>query len=298
MSTDTASDALPAGLSGHAFSSLFQAVTGLRNRPAIIAMLGCIFVGIIVAGLLLAMSARSASSPACSPSSSGSSPSAPASTPPACFRWIMRAASRRAALADALVYGLMCIPKLIVLGLAFFAVEIAVFIVLALLILICKIPFLGPLLFVVVFPLSVVAAGVTIAGLFLCLVLSLPAIWQGASITRALGADLRDRQEPPRRGGAAARLPRLSLLRGRRHHLRRAGFGLLPTFGMSASIVGFGGFGMDVDDGDVAGRQAAATPSPARSAAPCSGRSRPRWSARSTCSASRWSTCASPKAST
>ena len=43
-----------------------------------------------------------------------------------------------------------------------------------------------PLLFVVVFPLSVVVAGVTIVGLFLCLVLSLPAIWQGASITRAL----------------------------------------------------------------------------------------------------------------
>jgi hypothetical protein len=245
MSTDPASDALPAGLAGHAFSSLFQAVNGLRNRRAIVAMLGCTFVGILVAGLLLAMSGTLGFLAGLL----------------ALLVWIVaigtgvnaagllqmdhaRGISPRS-VADALVHGLMCIPKLIVLGLAFFAVEIAIFIAIAVLLLICKIPFLGPLLFVVVFPLSVVVAGVTITGLFICMVLSLPAIWQGAGITRALGQTL---------AIVKSRLVEAVLL------LVFVGFlcfavgliifgvlaaGLLPTVGMSMSIVGFGGLGME-----------------------------------------------------
>ena len=245
MSSDIASEAAPAGLSGHAFSSLFQAVTGLRNRRAIVAMLGCTFVGVIVAGLLLAMSGTLGFLAGLL----------------AMIVWFVaigtgvnaagllqmdhaRGISPRST-ADALVYGLMCIPKLIVLGLAFLAVEIAVFIVLAILLFICKIPFLGPLLFVVVFPLSVVVAGVTIVGLFLCLVLSLPAIWQGASITRALAQTF---------AIVKSRLVEAVLLLVFVGFLCFAvamiifgviGFGLLPTLGMSVSIVGFGGFGME-----------------------------------------------------
>ena len=110
---------------------------------------------------------------------------------------------------------------------------------------ICKIPFLGPLLFVVVFPLSVVVAGVTIVGLFLCMVLSLPAIWQGASITRALAQTF---------AIVRSRLLEAVLLLIFVGFLGFAvamiifgvlGFGLLPTLGMSMSIVGFGGFGME-----------------------------------------------------
>ena len=245
MSSETLPDREPAPLSGHAFTSLFQAVGGLRNVRAVVAMLGCTFAGVLVAGLLVAM------------------------TPTMGFLagllaflvWIVaigtginaagllqmdhaRGISPRST-ADALVYGLMCIPKLIVLGLALFAVEVAVFIVIALLLVICKIPFLGPLLFVVVFPVSVVAAGVTIIGLFLCMLLSLPAIWQGASITRALAQTL---------AIVRSRLVESVLL------LVLLGFvafavglivfgvlaaGLLPTLGMSISIVGFGGYGMD-----------------------------------------------------
>jgi hypothetical protein len=245
MSSDIASEAMPAGLSGHAFSSLFQAVNGLRNRRAIVAMLGCTFVGVIVAGLLLAMSGTLGFLAGLL----------------AMIVWVVaigtgvnaagllqmddaRGISPRST-ADALVYGLMCIPKLIVLGLAFLAVEVAVFIVLAVLLFICKIPFLGPLLFVVVFPLSVVVAGVTIVGLFICMVLSLPAIWQGASITRALAQTL---------AIVKSRLVEAVLLLVFVGFLCFAvaaiifgviGFGLLPTLGMSMSIVGFGGFGME-----------------------------------------------------
>jgi hypothetical protein len=147
--------------------------------------------------------------------------------------------------ADALVYGLMCIPKLIVLALAFIAVEIAVFVVIALLLVLCRIPFLGPLLFTVVFPVSVVVAGVTIVGLFICLVLSLAAIWQGASISRALAQTF---------AIVRARLVEAVLLLVLVGFLGFAvGFvvfgvlaaGLMPTLGMSLSIVGFGGLGME-----------------------------------------------------
>ena len=186
MSSDISGTTMPSGLSGHTFASLLQAVTGLRNGRAVVAMLGCTFVGVIVAGLVFAL-ARGAGF---------------FSGLLAMLVWIVaigtgvnaagllqmdhaRGISPRST-ADALVYGLMCIPKLIVLVLAFVAIEIAVLIVLAVLLFICKIPFLGPLLFALVFPLSVLVAGLTITALFLCMVLSLPAIWQGAGISRAL----------------------------------------------------------------------------------------------------------------
>ncbi|MGZ8259514.1 MAG: hypothetical protein ACXWUL_03055 [Caldimonas sp.] len=248
MFSETVSDARPAGLSGQAVSSLFQAVTGLRNHRAVVAMLGCMFLGVLVAGMLMAMTGTLG-----------------VLAPLLAFVvWVVaigtgvnaagllqmdhaRGISPRST-ADALVYGLMCIPKLIVLALAFIAVLIAVFVVVALLLLMTKIPFLGPLLFVVVFPASVVVVGVTVVGLLLCLVLSLPAIWQGANITRALAqtmAIVRSRLVE-----AVLLLLVLSFL----------GFavglivwvvlfaGLLPTIGMSMSIVGFGGgggFGME-----------------------------------------------------
>jgi hypothetical protein len=245
MSTDQTSDAAPAGMVGSAFASLFQAVAGLRNRRAIAALLGCTFVGILIAGLLLAMAGTL-----------GFLAGLLAS-----LVWLLaigtgvngagllqmdhaRGISPRS-LADALVHGLMCIPKLIVLALALVAVEIAVFIVLALLLVLCKIPFLGPLLFVVVFPLSVVVAGITVTGLVLCMVLSWPAIWQGASITRALAQTF---------AIVKSRLVETVLL------LVLLGLicfavglivfgvlmsGLVPTLGLSLSIVGFGGFGME-----------------------------------------------------
>jgi hypothetical protein len=87
----------PRACPGHAFSSLFQAVTGLRNRRALVAMLGCMFVGVIVGGLLVAMTGSLGMFAACWRPSSGSSRSAPASMRRACCRWTTRAAFRRAA---------------------------------------------------------------------------------------------------------------------------------------------------------------------------------------------------------
>jgi hypothetical protein len=245
MTSDVASAGAPAALAGPAFSSLLRAVEGLRNHRAVLAMLGCTFVGVIVAGLLLALSGTLGV----------------AAGLLASIVWIVaigtgfnaagllqmdhaRGISQRST-ADALRDGLLCIPKLIVLGLAFLAVELVVLLVIAVLLVICKIPYLGALLFVVVFPLSVVLAGLTLAGLFVCAVLSLPAIWQGASIPRALAQTF---------AIVRSRLVEAVLLLVLLAFLSFAvgvivfgviGFGLLPTLGMSVSIVGVGGVGLE-----------------------------------------------------
>ncbi|MEO6362091.1 MAG: hypothetical protein ABIO71_02570 [Caldimonas sp.] len=243
MLNDPAPANPPAGLTAHAFSSLLLAVSGLRNRRALIALLGCLVTGVLVSGLLVTLSPMLGFM---------------AGFLAAVIYLLALGTGINAAglllmdqargiaprsVVDALVHGLMCIPKLIVLALALLAVEVAVFVLIAIVLFICRIPFVGPLLFVVAFPLSVVVAGLTLWGAFLCMVLSLPAIWQGATITRALAQTL---------AIARSRLIEAVLL------LLALGFlalavgliisgllfgGLVPTLGMSAGILGFGGMG-------------------------------------------------------
>ncbi len=166
------------GLSPDAFSSLFQSINGLRNRRALVALLGCMVVGILVAGLFSLMATRLGFFVAFL---GGLFLFVAAATGIHAAGVLLMDQARGAplrSLPDAVVYGLLCIPKFIVLVLALALVAIAVFIVLAIVYFICKIPVLGPILFVIVFPLSVVVSGLTLCGLFLCMFLALPAIWE------------------------------------------------------------------------------------------------------------------------
>ena len=139
MSTATPSTPV-GGLSPDAFSSMFQAVNGLRNRRALIAMVGCMFVGVLVFGLCSFMATRMGFLMAFLGG---------------LFLFVASATGVNAAgvllmdqakgvpsrgLADAIVYGLMCIPKFILLGLALFAVSLVVFIAIAIVFFVCKIP--------------------------------------------------------------------------------------------------------------------------------------------------------------
>ena len=256
MNTHTADPAGPiGGLSTDAFSSMFQAISGLRNRRALLAMLGCLFAGILSAGLFSFMASRMGFffaflgallmfvSAATGVNAAGLLLMDQAKGVPA------------RSLPDAVMGGLLCIPKFIALGLALLLVSLVVFIAVALVYLVCKIPFLGPILFVLVFPLSVVVLGLTLCGLFQCLFLALPAIWEGSSITHAIAKAL---------AIVRSRLVESMLL------LTVVGFlamgvgfivfgvlitGLIPSAGMMAGILGgeglasvFGllrGFGMD-----------------------------------------------------
>ena len=256
MNTQTADPAGPVGaLSTDAFSSMFQAISGLRNRRALVAMLGCLFAGILVAGLFSFMAARMGfffaflgalvmfASAATGVNAAGLLLMDQAKGLPA------------RSLPDAVMGGLLCIPKFIALGLALVLVSLVVFLAVALVFLVCRLPFLGPIVFVLVFPLSVVVLGLTLCGLFQCLFLALPAVWEGSSITHAIAKAL---------AIVRSRLVESMLL------LTVVGFlammvgfivfgvlitGLIPSAGMMAGILGgdglasvFGvlrGFGMD-----------------------------------------------------
>lgn len=245
MNTDPASPApsLIKGLSSDAFSSLFQAIGGLRNRRALVAMLGCLVAGVLLVGLLtLVLGSIGGFLLA------GLVFLVAAGTGVNAAGLLLMDQAKGVpsrGLVDALVYGLMCIPKVIALALMLFGVALLVFLALALLFVVCKIPGLGPLLFVVVFPLSVVVAGLTLTGLFVCLLLALPAVWEGAGIMRAIAQTL---------AVVRSRLVETLLLLFVVGFLSIVvgllvfgvlGWGLLPSLGMSASILGAGGMGLD-----------------------------------------------------
>ena len=174
------------GLSSDAFSSLFQAIHGLHNRRALIAMLSCTVAGVLLAGLFSLLATRLGFLFAFLGGLSLFIASATGVNAAGVLLMDQARGVPSRPLVDAVRLGLMCIPKFILLGLALLAAALAVFIAMALVYVVCKIPFLGPLLFVAVFPVSVVVLGLTLCGLFLCLALALPAIWEGATITHAL----------------------------------------------------------------------------------------------------------------
>lgn len=241
---DTTTPATPiGGLSPDAFSSMFEAISGLRNRRALLAIVGCMFVGVLAFGLFAFLAARAGFLMGLLGALSLFIASATGVN--AAGVLLMEQAkglpSRR--LSDAIVYGLLCIPRFILLGLALFAVSLVVFIGLALVYFVCKIPVLGTMLLVVVFPLSVVISGLTLCGLFLCMALALPAIWEGASITRAIAQAF---------AIARSRLVEAMLLLAVVWVLSLVvAFivfgvlftGLMPMLGMSASILGGDGLG-------------------------------------------------------
>ncbi len=178
------------GLTPDAFSSLFQAVGGLRNRSALIAMFGGLVTGFVLAGVIGAgLASLGFFGPLLGALVSLVAIWTGANAAGVLLMDQARGVAPRS-IVDALVYGLMCVPKVIVLGLAFFAVALGVFIVLMLVYLVCKVPFLGPLLYVVALPLSIVVAGVTMWGLFVCMFLSLPAIWEGRGLMEAIAQSL------------------------------------------------------------------------------------------------------------
>jgi hypothetical protein len=231
------------GLSPDAISSLFQAIGGLRNRRALLAMAACLIAAVLVGGLSAFALGRTGGLGALL---TGLIVLVAVYTGINAAGMLLMDQARGVplrGLVDALVYGLLCIPKVIVLGIAFFLVALAVFIVLAIVFFVCKIPALGPVLFTVVFPLAVVIAGITVSGLALCMFLALPAIWEGATITRAIAQSL---------SIVRSRLVETFVL------MVIVGFlsffvglivfgvlfsGLFPTLGLSASILGGGGGG-------------------------------------------------------
>ena len=139
---------------------------------------------------------------------------------------------------DALIYALICVPKLILLVLLMVVVSALIFLALAVLLFVCKMPGLGPVLFVAVFPLCVVVAGAAICWLLLGGNLAWVALLDGATVIRAIAQSI---------AIARTRLMESALLQAVVALLSIVvgmvifvvlGIGFLPTAAMSLSIVG------------------------------------------------------------
>ena len=172
-----------------ALSSMFQCVAGLRNLRAAAAMFGCFLLAVLLGGLVGAVG-----SPGVGRSALGGLLAA------TLFFAGMHAAgvllmdqARGTALrsiVDAVVYGLLCVPRtiglVVVLVLAVLLVNLAI----AALFYLSKIPVLGVALFAVAFPLAVLAAGLTTTAVLLGFQMALAAMWEGATLTAAIARAL------------------------------------------------------------------------------------------------------------
>ncbi|HEV3430648.1 MAG TPA: zinc ribbon domain-containing protein [Paraburkholderia sp.] len=88
---------------------------------------------------------------------------------------------------DALIAGLLTLPKLAAIFLIEIAILLAFMIVLAVVLFICKIPFLGPLLYTVVYPIASVIGGIMwFSFMFVVNPLAAPAFWEGYGVRAAL----------------------------------------------------------------------------------------------------------------
>ncbi|ASL42213.1 hypothetical protein bAD24_I01895 [Burkholderia sp. AD24] len=175
---------------------VLEAVDAARNTRAFALFLGCAISALIVAGLFLGIGATLASNGAFAIGALFSFVGwvtaliMAATGVSAAGKTLMDQIQQRAPLntRDTLMAGLMTLPKLV----GVFLIEIAVFIVfmiaLAIVLFICKIPFLGPLLYTVVYPIASVIAGIlwfTFA--FIVNPLAAPAFWEGYGVRQALG---------------------------------------------------------------------------------------------------------------
>ncbi|SDR55235.1 hypothetical protein SAMN05443245_7635 [Paraburkholderia fungorum] len=175
---------------------VFEAVDSARNTRAFALFLGCAVSALVVAGVFAGIGATLAGNGVfvigglftfigviAALIVAGTGVSAAGKT-------LMDQIQQRAPLSirDALITGLMTLPKLLGVFLIEIAVFIAFMIALAIVLFVCKIPVLGPLLYVVVYPVASVIAGIVwFTFVFIVNPLAAPALWEGYGVREALG---------------------------------------------------------------------------------------------------------------
>lgn len=177
-------------LSPRAFLDLLRAISALRHPAALSVLFGCVLAGVLLGGFLSTLGGHSG----LFLSVLGALSSFIATATGLNAAGVLLMAKARQApprdLQAAVTRGLMCVPKCAVLGATLLLIAFVVMLGLTATYFVCRVPLVGPLLFVAVFPLSVVIGGVAFSGLSLCLFLSLPAIWDGASLATAIAQSL------------------------------------------------------------------------------------------------------------
>lgn len=168
-------------------SSVFQSIAGLRNVKALVAALGCGLAAVLLAGLIGVLFARAGAA------------DAGAALALLVFLTLFFTGINAQGLllmdqaqglqprrmVDAIVYGLFCIPKEIAIFIGLVLAIIVAVVLVVVVLYLTMIPGVGPLLFTIVFPLSVIFLGATLFGAWMSVSLMFPALWSGARLAQA-----------------------------------------------------------------------------------------------------------------
>lgn len=241
-------------MSANALSSMFQCVSGLRNVRAAVALLGCLVLAALIAILATRLLGGGFGAYLTGGLLAGVFGFAGVHAAGVLLMDQARQITARS-IQDAVLYGLLCVPKTIVLVVGLVLAFLAVYALIALLLWLCKIPGLGPVLYAFVYPVSVVGAGVAVFGLIFGFLMALAAIWEGLGVFAAMARVL---------GIVRSRLVEVVLLLSVALLIVGAMAGLvsavlaagaLPTSGLSIGILGvrasgFDAFGMLSGGGD------------------------------------------------
>lgn len=233
---------VPHAIAPDAFSSMFQSIAGLRNLRAAAAMAICFVAAILLAGLMAAIFRSSMTMLAlgglaamvlffAGVHAAGVLLMDQATNVP------MRSVS------DAVVYGILCVPKTIGLVIALVLGVIGVYIAMAVVLYVCKMPGLGPVLFTIAFPAVVVVAGLTFTGMFIAFQMALAAFWAGAGVVSAIAQSIAILRR--RLVETVMLLVVVSAIAGVVFGIVAVVllFGFWPAVGLSASIIGVSGIG-------------------------------------------------------
>ncbi len=145
------------------------------------------------------------------------------------------------AIRDALLKAIATLPRLIGVAALLFLLVIGITLAVALLLLICKIPGLGALLYTVVFPVCIIVTGMTLFSLFYIALLSGPAIWNGRTTLQTVALLVTIARQ--RLLAVVIQTLLLGLLVGvvAGIILFILGLGMAFTSGLSLSIIGYSG---------------------------------------------------------
>lgn len=172
-------------LSADTLSSMFQSIEGLKNLRAAAAMAGCFVGAVLLVGLMTALFSRSSGMLALGALLAAAIVFAGVHAAGSLLMDQANGAPPRG-IVDAVVYGLWCVPKTLGLLLCLALALLALYLVMALVLFICKMPGVGPVLYTVAFPVMIVAAGISFMGLYMAFALALAAFWAGAGVVSAV----------------------------------------------------------------------------------------------------------------
>ena len=161
--------------------SLLSAVDAVRNGRALLVMLGSLVLGALVWGLGALLAVKVGFLAGALFFLAGAAVAFYGGNAAGIMIMDEAKGLRSRPIVAALLTSLATSHRLLLALLLFAGIYLLGLLVLAVVLLICKIPFLGPLLYTVVFPVSVVVVGLSIFALYAVVFpLSAPAVWDGA----------------------------------------------------------------------------------------------------------------------